>query len=77
MVNLVEKWRMRHAYPDVLGMWAGSTGAEARALAFNAIAHDPRVLHRAARLHAIKMATQAEDFAQSLAATASSDTLGQ
>lgn len=77
MVNLVEKWRLRHACPDVLGMWAGSTGAEARALAFNAIANDPRVLHRAARLQAIKMAAQAEDFAQSLAASsaASSDTL--
>ena len=68
MVNLVEKWRLRHACPDVLGMWAGSTGAEARALAFNAIANDPRVLHRAARLQAIKMAAQAEEFAQSLAA---------
>ena len=60
-----------------LGMWAGSTGAEARALAFNAIANDPRVLQRAARLQAIKMAAQAEEFAQLVAApsAASSDTL--
>lgn len=66
-VNLIEKWRLRHAYPDALGMWASSTGAEARALAFNAIAQDPRVLQRAARPQAIKLAAQAEDFAQSLA----------
>ena len=67
MVSLIEKWRSRHAYPDALGMWAIATGAEARALAFNAIAQDPRVLRRAARPQAIKMAAQAEDFAQSLA----------
>ena len=53
--------------PTPLGMWAIATGAEARALAFNAIAQDPRVLQRAARPQAIKMAAQAEAFAQSLA----------
>jgi hypothetical protein len=67
MVSLIEKWRSRHAYPDAVGMWAIATGAEARALAFNAIAQDPRVLQRAARPQAIKMAAQAEAFAQSLA----------
>jgi hypothetical protein len=75
-VSLIEKWRVRHALPDAIGMWAISTGAEARALAVNAIAQDPRVLQRADRLQAIKMAAQAEDFAVSLADTAgtSSDT---
>lgn len=66
-VRLVEKWRLRHAYPDAIGTWAASTVPEARALAFNAIAQDPRVLHRAARLTAVKMAAQAEEFALSLA----------
>ena len=66
-VSLIEKWRSRHAFPDAVGMWASSTGAEARALAFNAIAQDPRVLQRAARPHAIKLAAQAEDYALSLA----------
>ena len=70
MVSLIDKWRSRHAYPDALGLWAGATGAEARALAFNAIAQDPRVLKRAARRQAVKMAAQAEDFAQSLAGSA-------
>jgi hypothetical protein len=65
-VELIEKWRLRHAYPDAIGMWAASTGEEARSFAFNAIAQDPRVLHRAARLQAVKMATQAEEFALSL-----------
>ena len=76
MTSLIEKWRLRHAYPDALGMWAGATGPEAKALAFNAIAQDPRVLHRAARRQAIRLAAQAEDFAQSLAdsALSSSDT---
>ena len=70
MVSLIDKWRSRHAYPDAVGLWAGATGAEARALAFNAIAQDPRVLKRAARRQAVKMAAQAEDFAQSLAGSA-------
>ena len=67
MESLIEKWRSRHAYPDAVGLWANATGPEARALAFNAIAQDPRVLLRAARHHAIRMAAQAEDFVQSLA----------
>jgi hypothetical protein len=66
MVSSIEKWRLRHAYPDALGVWASATGAEARAMAFNAIAQDPRVLQRAARRQAIRMAAQAEDFALSL-----------
>jgi hypothetical protein len=66
-LSLIDKWRLRHAYPDAVAMWAISSGAEARALAFNAIALDPRVLQRAARLQAIKMAAQAEDYALSLA----------
>ncbi len=68
-VKLIETWRLRHAYPDAIGIWAASSGLEARAFAFNAIAQDPRVLRRAERLHAIRMATQAEDFAASLAQT--------
>ena len=36
------------------GCGQAATGAEARALAFNAIAQDPRVLKRAARCQAIK-----------------------
>jgi hypothetical protein len=66
MVSLIDKWRSRHAYPDALGLWANATGAEAGAFAFNAIAQDPPVLHRAARRQAIRMAAQAEAFAQSL-----------
>lgn len=66
-VGLIEKWRLRHAYPDALGMWAASIAPEAHAFAFNAIAQDPRVLYRAARLQAVKMASQAEEFALSLA----------
>ena len=75
-VKLIETWRLRHAYPDAIGIWAASSGLEARAFAFNAIAQDPGVLRRAERLHAIRMATQAEDFAASLAQTgiAKSDT---
>ena len=47
----------------------------ASALAFNAIAQDPRVLQRAARPQAIRMAAQAEDFAPVAAALAAdSDT---
>jgi hypothetical protein len=64
--ELIEKWRLRHAYPDAIGMWAMSTGDEARSFAFNAIAQEPRVLYRAARLQAVKMAAQAEEFALSL-----------
>ena len=64
--GLMERWRLRHAYPDAIGMWAKTTGEEARSFAFNAIAQNPRVLHRAARLQAVKMAVQAEDFALSL-----------
>jgi hypothetical protein len=57
-------------------MWANATGQEARSFAFNAIAQDPRVLHRAARLQAVKMAAQAEDFALALtkAGTPATDT---
>ena len=55
-VRLIEKWRSRHAFPDAIGMWASATGAEARALAFNAIAQEPKVLQRAARFQAIKLA---------------------
>jgi hypothetical protein len=75
-LKLIETWRLRHAYPDAIGIWAASSGLEARAFAFNAIAQDPRVLRRAERLVAIKMATQAEDFASSLAVSdiAKSDT---
>jgi hypothetical protein len=65
-VSLIEKWRLRHAYPDAVGAWANATGADAREFAFNAIAQDPRVLRRAARPQAIKLAAQAEDFALSL-----------
>jgi hypothetical protein len=68
-VKLIETWRLRHAYPDAIGIWAASSGLEAHAFAFNAIAQDPRVLRRAERLQAIKMATQAEDFALSLSQT--------
>ena len=64
--ELIERWRLRHAYPDAIGMWANATGLEARSFAFNAIAQDPRVLHRAARMQAVKLAAQAEDFALSL-----------
>ena len=75
-VRLIEKWRSRHAFPDAIGMWASATGAEARALAFNAIAQDPRVLQRAARFQAIRLAAQAEDYALSVTGpgTARSDT---
>jgi hypothetical protein len=75
-VRLIEKWRLRHAYPDAIGIWAEATLPEARAFAFNAIAQDPRVLHRAARLQAVRLATQAEEFARGLALTdaAKSDT---
>jgi hypothetical protein len=66
-VRLIEKWRLRHAYPDAVGMWAISDAPEARAFAFNAIAQDPRILHRAARPRASKMAAHAEDFALSIA----------
>lgn len=62
----MEKWRLRHAYPDAIGMWAKTTGEEARSFAFNAIAQNPHVLHRAARLRAVKMAAQAEELALSL-----------
>lgn len=74
--ELIERWRQRHAYPDAIGMWANATGQEARSFAFNAIAQDPRVLHRAARLQAVKMAAQAEDFALALtqAGTPATDT---
>jgi hypothetical protein len=65
--GLIEKWRLRHAYPDALGMWAASTAPQAYAFAFNAIAQDPRVLYRAHRLQAVKLACQAEEFALSLA----------
>jgi hypothetical protein len=67
MASLIEKWRSRHAYPDAVGLWANATGREAKALAFNAIAQDPRMLLRAATHRALRMAAQAEDFAQSLA----------
>jgi hypothetical protein len=66
-VRLIEKWRLRHAYPDAVGMWAISDPPEARAFAFNAIAQDPRILHRAARPQANKLAIHAEDFALSIA----------
>jgi hypothetical protein len=64
--DLVEKWRRRHALPDVVALWAKSQGPEARAMAFNAIAQDPRVLQRAARIQAVKMVAQAEDYVLSL-----------
>jgi hypothetical protein len=75
-VRLIDKWRLRHAFPDAIGMWATATGSEAKAFAFNAIAQDPRVLQRAARFQAIKLAAQAEDYALSVAGagTARSDT---
>ena len=69
-LDLVEKWRRRHALPDVVALWAASEGSEAKAMAFNAIAQDPRVLQRAARGPAIKMAIQAEDYILSLESTA-------
>ncbi len=74
--ELIDRWRQRHANPDAIGMWANATGEEARSFAFNAIAQNPRVLHRAARLRAVKMASQAEDFALALtqAATPAADT---
>ena len=69
-LDLVEKWPRRHALPDVVALWAASEGSEAKAMAFNAIAQDPRVLQRAARGPAIKMAVQAEDYMLSLENTA-------
>ena len=54
MLSPIERWRLRHAYPDAVGLWAVSTGRDARALAFSAIAQDPRVLQRAARNQAIE-----------------------
>ena len=74
--KLVEKWRLRHAFPDAIGMWAITNAPESRAFAFNAIAQDPRILHRAARPNAAKMAVHAEDFALSVAQSdaATSDT---
>jgi len=75
-VKLIERWRLRHADPDAVGMWAISTAPEAQGFAFNAIAQDPRVLHRADRRQAIRMAVQAEEFALSVAQSdaAKSDT---
>lgn len=67
--HLVERWRLRHALPDVVGLWAAAQASEARALAFNAIVQDPRVLQRAARPQATKMAAQAEDYILSLERT--------
>ena len=69
--DLVERWRLRHALPDVVGLWANAQASEARALAFNAIVQDPRVLQRAARSQATKMAAQAEDYILSLERTGS------
>jgi hypothetical protein len=66
---MIEKWRLRHANPDALGLWAISTVPEACAFAFNAIAQDPLVLRRAARPQASRLAAQAEKFALSLAAS--------
>ncbi|HET7883984.1 MAG TPA: hypothetical protein VFL55_24065 [Acetobacteraceae bacterium] len=67
MLSPIERWRLRHAYPDAIGQWAVSTGKEAQALAFNAIAQDPLVLQRAARKQAVRLVTQAEDFARFVA----------
>jgi hypothetical protein len=65
--RMIEKWRLRHANPDALGLWAISTVPEACAFAFIAIAQDPLVLRRAARQQASRLAAQAEEFALSLA----------
>lgn len=62
----IERWRLRHAYPDAVGIWASSSGVEAGAFAFNAIAQDPQVLHRAARVQAVRMAANAEEFLSGL-----------
>jgi hypothetical protein len=64
---MIEKWRLRHANPEALGLWAISTVPEACAFAFIAIAQDPLVLRRAARQQASRLAAQAEEFALSLA----------
>ena len=67
MLSPIERWCLRHAYPDAMGLWATSTGKEAQAQAFNAIAQDPRVLGRR-RAQAGRQAAQAEDFAEFVAA---------
>src|SRR5262249_35927084 len=73
MLSPIERWRLRHAYPDAIGLWAVATGKEAQALAFSAIAQDPRVLEGAARMQAVRLVTQAEDFARSVAETLAVD----
>ncbi len=64
--TLIEKWRLRHGLPNAVERWAVSTESGASALAFNAIAQDPLVLHRASRSQANRMAAQAEGVALSL-----------
>ena len=73
MLSPIERWRLRHAYPDAVGLWAVSTGRDARALAFSAIAQDPRVLQRAARNQAIRLVAQAEEFTSAVAEALAAD----
>jgi hypothetical protein len=64
--ELIEKWRLRHANADAVHMWAISTTLEAGAFAFTAIVQDGRILFRAERRQAVRMADNAEEFARSL-----------
>jgi hypothetical protein len=64
--NLIEKWRLRHANADAVHMWAISTTLEAGAFAFTAIVQDARILFRAERRQAVRMADNAEEYALSV-----------
>ncbi len=57
---------MRHANADAVHMWAISTTLEAGAFAFTAIVQDGRILFRAERRQAVRMADNAEEFARSV-----------
>jgi hypothetical protein len=57
---------LRHANADAVHMWAISNTLEARAFAFTAIVQDARILYRADRRQAIRMAGNAEEFALSV-----------
>jgi hypothetical protein len=75
-VSLIEKWRLRHSLANAPGIEANATGTDSRARAFTAIAQDPRILRRATRLRAIRIAALAEDYAVTLteSGAAESDT---
>lgn len=64
--KLIEKWRLRHANADAVRMWAISTTLDAGAFAFTAIVQDARILSRAERRQAVRMADNAEEFALSV-----------